>query len=75
MMTQTASAKLMTRIDLAHVSYRGAGPAVTDLISGQIAVTFTSTVISSTPDEFARTLRDECAKWARVVREARITVE
>ena len=30
--------------------------------------------VSSTPDQLAAFLREESAKWARVVREARITV-
>jgi tripartite-type tricarboxylate transporter receptor subunit TctC len=33
--------KLMTGVNLVHVPYRGAAPAVTDLLGGQIQVTFT----------------------------------
>ncbi len=36
--------KHMTGIDMLHVPYKGAGPAVTDAISGQVSMTFTSTV-------------------------------
>jgi tripartite-type tricarboxylate transporter receptor subunit TctC len=36
--------KVLARIDLIHVPYKGAGPATTDLIAGQVAMTFTSTV-------------------------------
>ena len=36
--------KVLARIDLIHVPYKGAGPAATDLIAGQVAMTFTSTV-------------------------------
>jgi tripartite-type tricarboxylate transporter receptor subunit TctC len=38
--------KLMTGTDLTHVPYRGAAPAVTDLIGGQIQVTFTELATS-----------------------------
>jgi len=33
--------KMMAGIDLVHVPYRGAGPAIADLLGGQIQVTFT----------------------------------
>jgi tripartite-type tricarboxylate transporter receptor subunit TctC len=36
--------KILGRIDLIHVPYKGAGPATADLIAGQVAMTFTSTV-------------------------------
>jgi len=32
--------KLMANVDLTHVPYKGSGPAVTDLIGGQIQLTF-----------------------------------
>jgi tripartite-type tricarboxylate transporter receptor subunit TctC len=35
---------VLGRVDLIHVPYKGAGPATTDLIAGQVAMTFTSTV-------------------------------
>src|SRR5882724_4400771 len=38
--------KLMTGTDLTHVPYRGAAPAVTDLLSGQIQVAFTEMATS-----------------------------
>jgi tripartite-type tricarboxylate transporter receptor subunit TctC len=38
--------KLMTGIDLTHVPYRGAAPAVTDLLGGQIQVAFTEMATS-----------------------------
>jgi tripartite-type tricarboxylate transporter receptor subunit TctC len=34
--------KVMTRIDMTHIPYRGAGPAVTDLLGGQVQVYFGS---------------------------------
>jgi tripartite-type tricarboxylate transporter receptor subunit TctC len=38
--------KLMTGTDLIHVPYRGAAPAVVDLLSGQIQVAFTELATS-----------------------------
>jgi tripartite-type tricarboxylate transporter receptor subunit TctC len=34
--------KMMAGVDIVHVSYRGAGPALTDLLSGQVQVMFNS---------------------------------
>src|SRR6266699_382050 len=38
--------KMMTGTDMLLVSYRGGGPALTDLIAGQVQVTFATTVAS-----------------------------
>jgi tripartite-type tricarboxylate transporter receptor subunit TctC len=38
--------KMMTGVNLVHVPYRGAGPAITDLLGGQIHVTFTDLAAS-----------------------------
>jgi tripartite-type tricarboxylate transporter receptor subunit TctC len=37
---------MMTGVNLTHVPYRGAGPAITDLLGGQIQVTFTDMAAS-----------------------------
>lgn len=36
--------KSMARIDLVHVPYKGAGPLITDMLGGQIAITIASAV-------------------------------
>ena len=38
--------KMMTGIDLVHVPYRGGGPALTDLLGGQVQVMFATTASS-----------------------------
>jgi tripartite-type tricarboxylate transporter receptor subunit TctC len=38
--------KMMTGVDMVHVPYRGGGPALTDLLGGQVQVTFIGSVAS-----------------------------
>jgi len=38
--------KMMTGVDMVHVPYRGGGPALTDLLGGQVQVTFIGAVAS-----------------------------
>jgi tripartite-type tricarboxylate transporter receptor subunit TctC len=40
--------KILTGIDIVHVPYKGIAPAIVDVISGQVTMTFTS-IISGTP--------------------------
>ncbi len=40
--------KILTGIDITHVPYKGIAPAIVDVISGQVTMTFTS-IISGTP--------------------------
>ena len=37
---------MMTGVNMFHVPYRGAAPAMTDLIGGQVQVYFATTTIS-----------------------------
>ena len=50
--------KMMTGTDLTHVPYRGAAPAVTDLIGGQIQVAFTELATS-----LGHVKSGACAHW------------
>ena len=38
--------KMMTGVDMVHVPYRGAAPALTDLLGGQVQVMFDGTASS-----------------------------
>ena len=57
--------KMMTGVDMVHVPYRGAGPALTDLISGQVQVMF----VAST--DRVHQGRQSCARWRSPLRRAR----
>jgi len=46
--------KMMAGVNLVHVPYRGAGPALVDLLAGQVQVTFVPTVASI---EYIKTAR------------------
>ena len=60
----TEMLKLLTRIDLVHVPYKGLGPALTDLMGGRLEVII-STMASSLPHMKAGKLRPLAVTTAR----------
>jgi tripartite-type tricarboxylate transporter receptor subunit TctC len=38
--------KMMTQVDIQHIPYRGAAPAITDVLAGQVQLYFTTTPVS-----------------------------
>ena len=50
--------KMMASVDMVHVPYRGAGPALTDLIGGQVQVCSTAFQAPSSTSRPAN-----CARW------------
>lgn len=59
--------RMMTKTSLVHVPYRGAPPALTDLMSGQVQVMFGTML--------AAFIKAEQAKWGKVIREANIRID
>jgi tripartite-type tricarboxylate transporter receptor subunit TctC len=49
--------KMMTGVDMVHVPYRGVGPALTDLLGGQMQVMFDSPPASIEHSRAARCAR------------------
>src|SRR5215475_5427002 len=76
--------RMMADIDIQHVPYRGAAPAMTDLLGGQVQAAFSPMpalieyikagklrALAVTPGssaDFAKLIADETEKWAKVVR-------
>jgi tripartite-type tricarboxylate transporter receptor subunit TctC len=50
--------KMMTGVNMQHVTYRGAGPALTDLIAGQVHVMF-----DNLPSSIGPSGRACCERW------------
>ena len=49
--------KMMTGVNMLHVPYRGGGPALADLLGGQVQVCFTESLNRSStsgPESYAR---------------------
>jgi tripartite-type tricarboxylate transporter receptor subunit TctC len=49
---------MMTGVDLVHVPYRGAQPALTDVISGQVQVIFAASTVEYIKSGKVRALAD-----------------
>ena len=50
--------KMMTGVNMVHVPYRGAAPALTDLIGGQVQVMF-----ATLPSSIGTSGPASCARW------------
>jgi tripartite-type tricarboxylate transporter receptor subunit TctC len=59
--------KMMTGVDLVHVPYRGAQPALTDLISGQVQVMFVASTLEYIKTGKVRALAVTTATRSEVV--------
>ena len=59
--------RLHFNLDLVHVPFTGAGPA--------IQATLGFVPIANTPDEFGARIRLEIEKWGKVVRDAKLRIE
>jgi tripartite-type tricarboxylate transporter receptor subunit TctC len=67
--------KMMTGVRMVHVPYRGAAPALTDLIGGQVQAIFSSVPLAGSPTDFRKLIGDETEKWGNVIRAANIKPE
>ena len=58
--------KIVSGMPLAHIPYKGGGPALAELIGGQVQALF-SLALVATPQ-----IKEEIAKWAKVIKLARV---
>jgi tripartite-type tricarboxylate transporter receptor subunit TctC len=61
--------KYLSRVDLAHVPYKGGGPALAAVISGECEVSF------QTPLAASGQIADERRLWARVIKDMGIKAD
>jgi tripartite-type tricarboxylate transporter receptor subunit TctC len=66
--------KSMAKVNLTTVPYKGAAPAITDLLGGQIQVMFT-TVARAGSLISAGYVRGEEERWRKVIQGANIRIE
>jgi tripartite-type tricarboxylate transporter receptor subunit TctC len=67
--------KMMTGVNMVHVPYRGAAPALTDLISGQVQVMFENPLSSIEFIRAGKTCRDVCFTRRGTLRRSESNVE
>jgi hypothetical protein len=74
---------------LVHAPYRGNGPALRDLLGGQVELMFPTSassveyvmvdlggiVIPGSPADFGKLIAEETEKWAKVIQAANIQVD
>jgi tripartite-type tricarboxylate transporter receptor subunit TctC len=67
--------KRMVGIDILHIPFKGSGPAMVDLIGGQVQAQLLGQGAVSTfttPEEAGKAIAAEYAKWAKVIKEGNI---
>lgn len=88
--------QILTGTKLVHIPYQGSGQAITDLLSGQVAMNFdtmlpvlphvqagklkafaisTPQLGGGSPQDFEVFLKAELAKYARLVKEAKVSID
>jgi tripartite-type tricarboxylate transporter receptor subunit TctC len=80
----------LTGVDLLHVPYKGSGPLTTDLLGGQVTMSFDTVTppefkkrmdeigaepVGNTPEQMARQINEETEKFAALVRRANVQID